>query len=86
MTNFITTDDLQNVDKISKMSHESNEPIFVLKDNKVDMVIFSLENYENLMNRIYIHDMIIKGKEQIDSNEAIDFESVYNSLKEKYKK
>ena len=41
--------DLQNhLDEISKIAHETGQPVFLTKDGHVDIVLMSMEAYENL--------------------------------------
>ena len=35
-------------DDIMNAVHETNQPIFLTKENKVDMVVLSMEAFENL--------------------------------------
>ncbi len=37
------------------MCHKSEEPIYVTKNGYGNMVIMSMENYENTMNRIAMY-------------------------------
>ena len=46
---------LKNTAEISDMCHKSEEPIYVTKNGYGDMVIMSMENYENTMNRIAMY-------------------------------
>ena len=50
MPNIIPLRQLKDASSISNMAHESNEPIFVTKNGKSDLVIMSSENYDNLKN------------------------------------
>lgn len=45
-----------NFAEISKIVHESNEPVFLTKNGYGDMVVMSIEQYEKLQleNEIYI--------------------------------
>lgn len=48
MPQIISLRELNNPSKISKMSHESDAPIFVTKNGVSDMVIMSSESYDRL--------------------------------------
>ena len=51
MPQIIPIKELKNTAEISDMCHKSEEPIYVTKNGYGDMVIMSMENYENTMNR-----------------------------------
>lgn len=55
MPQIIPIKELKNTAKISDMCHKSEEPIYVTKNGYGDMVIMSMENYENIMNRIAMY-------------------------------
>ena len=60
MPQIIPIKELKNTAEISDMCHKSEEPIYVTKNGYGDMVIMSMENYENTMNRIAMyHDIEI---------------------------
>ena len=42
--------DLENTNKISKMCHDTKEPIFITKNDYVDMVIMSMDVYDEITN------------------------------------
>ena len=54
--------DLRNgYDDISSFCHTYNEPIFITKNGKGDLAVMSIENYEALIGRIELYDLIRKG-------------------------
>lgn len=55
MAQIIPISDFKNLD-ISKIVHETNEPIFLTKNGHSDMVVMSMEMYERnqLQNEIYL--------------------------------
>jgi PHD/YefM family antitoxin component YafN of YafNO toxin-antitoxin module len=55
MPQIIPIKELKNTAEISDMCHKSEEPIYVTKNGYGDMVIMSMENYENTMNRIAMY-------------------------------
>lgn len=52
MPQIIPIKELKNTSEISELCHKSNEPIYITKNGYGDMVIMSIENYEENM-RIY---------------------------------
>ena len=57
MPQIIPIKELKNTAEISDMCHKSEEPIYVTKNGYGDMVIMSMENYENTMNRIAMYHL-----------------------------
>lgn len=55
MSQIIPIKELKNTAEISDMCHKSEEPIYVTKNGYGNMVIMSMENYENTMNRIAMY-------------------------------
>ena len=55
MSQIIPIKELKNTAEISDMCHKSEEPIYVTKKGYGNMVIMSMENYENTMNRIAMY-------------------------------
>ena len=49
MPQIIPIRDLKNTSDISDLCHTSEEPIFITKNGYGDMVIMSMETYENSM-------------------------------------
>ena len=71
--------DLRNTNEISERCHSSNEPIFVTKNGCGDLVVMSMETYENLVKAADV-DMAIAmseaeikaGGELLDAKYALD--------------
>ena len=55
MPQIIPIKELKNTAEISDMCHKSEEPIYVTKNGYGNMVIMSMENYENTMKRIAMY-------------------------------
>lgn len=55
MPNIIPIRDLKNTGEISKLCHETNEPIYVTKNGYGDMVIMSIKTFEEglFMNEVF---------------------------------
>lgn len=77
MPQIIPIRDLKNTSEISEICHNTGEPIFVTKNGYGDMVIMSIETYEQ---RMYINDIYNKLKEAeqsiIDGKTSDGFEAL----------
>ena len=52
MPQIIPIKDLKNTSEISDMCHKADEPIYITKNGYGDMVIMSMEIYENIMRQL----------------------------------
>jgi PHD/YefM family antitoxin component YafN of YafNO toxin-antitoxin module len=76
--------DLKNTSEISQKCHASAEPIFVTKNGYGDMVIMSMEMYEEKMLMIDVYTKLKAAEEQLEEGKVLDGESSLKSIREKY--
>ena len=84
MPQIIPIKELKNTAEISDMCHKSEEPIFVTKNGYGDMVIMSMENYENTMNRIAMYHDIEISEQQIRKGQVRDARISLQETRGKY--
>ena len=84
MPQIIPIRDLKNTSEISQKCHESKEPIFVTKNGYGDMVIMSLEVYNEKMFMLDVYDKLRAAEEQLKEGKVLDGESSLKSIREKY--
>jgi len=70
--------DLKNTGNISRICHESKDPIFITKNGYGDMVIMSMEVYEETM---FMNDVISKLAEAEEQFKTGDFEDAGEAMK-----
>ena len=58
MPHIIPIKDLKNTSEISEMCHKTDEPIYITKNGYGDMVIMSMEIFENTMSRLSMYQDI----------------------------
>lgn len=58
MPQIIPIKDLKNTSEISEMCHKTDEPIYITKNGYGDMVIMSMEVFENTMSRLSMYQDI----------------------------
>lgn len=70
--------DLRNTNEISDICHSKNEPVFITKNGYGDLVIMSIETYEQLTEQSSIdtaiseaEDEVAKGAELLDAKETL---------------
>lgn len=72
MPQIIPIKDLKNTSEISDMCHKAEEPIYVTKNGYGDMVIMSMEIYENTMHKIAMYHDIEISEKQIEAGRVKD--------------
>ena len=72
MPQIIPIKDLKKTSEISEMCHTTNEPVFITKNGYGDMVIMSMEAYEETMKKLDIYRNIEISEEQVKNGQVKD--------------
>ena len=84
MPQIIPIRDLKNTSEISELCHDAREPIFVTKNGYGDMVIMSMEAYEERLRLLDVYAKLSEAEEQIKAGKVRKAEDSTKELKEKY--
>ncbi len=84
MPRIIPIKDLKNTSEISELCHQENEPIYITKNGYGDMVIMSMEMYENSLHRMSVYEDIELSEEQLKNGQVKDARQALAEKKEKY--
>ena len=84
MPKIIPIRDLKNTSEISQMCKESDEPIYITKNGYGDMVIMSVENYDQTVRQLSMYRELEISEQQINEGKTEDARSLLNSIREKY--
>lgn len=84
MPQIIPIKDLKNTSEISEMCHRTNEPIFVTKNGYGDMVIMSMESFEQTMKQIKMYEDIEESERQIKEGKVKDAGKSLAAMRERY--
>ena len=84
MARIIPVRDLRDTTKIFNMCRESSEPIYVTKNGYGEMVVMSLDAYEQAIAKAKMYDQIMEGKKQASEGKVIDGDTALNEIGEKY--
>jgi prevent-host-death family protein len=77
--------DLRNTNEISEICHEKNEPIFITKNGYGDLVIMSIETYEQMLETIEIDAAIAEAESEYKRvGDLLDAKEVLDSLRRKH--
>lgn len=82
---IIPIKDLRNTAEVSQACHESNEPIFVTKNGYGDLVVMSVETYNEMLNTMAQDKAISESEEEFaQSGELFELEQALKDLKEQH--
>ena len=84
MPQIIPIKDLKNTSEISDMCHKAGEPIYVTKNGYGDMVIMSMETYEEMRKQISVYRDIEISERQVETGHVRDAREALQELKTKY--
>lgn len=84
MPQIIPIKDLKKTSEISEMCHNTNDPIFITKNGYGDMVIMSMEAYEEAMKKIDIYRNIEISEEQVKNGQVKDAKKSLENMRTKY--
>ena len=84
MPQIIPIRDLKNTTEISNLCHASGEPIFVTKNGYGDLVVMSMETYEERMRILDAYAKLAVAEEEVSNGEVLSPEDSMKGLKEKY--
>lgn len=77
--------DLRNTTEISNLCHEKREPVFITKNGYGDLVIMSIEAYEDLIETSATDKAIMEAEAEYQADgRSYDAREVLSSLKRKY--
>ena len=70
MSTIKSSTDLCNIyDKISTLCHESHEPVLITQNGHSDLVLMSIETYEELCGKLELYCQLDEGRSAIDAGE-----------------
>lgn len=85
MPRILPISDLRNnFNEISKICHSDNEPVYITKNGKGDMVVTSIDYFEKLQARIDLYEKLAVSEADFIENRVISHDDLMNELKEKY--
>ena len=84
MPTIIPIKDLKNTSEISDLCHKTDEPVYVTKNGYGDMVIMSMEKFENVSERLKMYQSLMTSEHQIKEGMVKDARESLASMREKY--
>ncbi len=78
--------DLRNTNEISELCHAAKEPIFITKNGYGDLVVMSIEAYEELMENVRMDAAIREAEEEVkNGGELLDAHEALSALRRKHR-
>ncbi len=72
-----------NFAEISKIVHETAEPVFLTKNGFGDMVVLSIEAYENMQFESEIYSKLLEAEKEAElTNKRFSSKETLNAMKE----
>lgn len=84
MPQIIPIKDLKNTSEISEMCQKSSEPIYITKNGYGDMVIMSMDVYEQTMKQINMYRELEISEKQIKEGKTKDARISLAAMRERY--
>lgn len=84
MPRIIPIRDLKDTTAISQMCKESREPIFITKNGYGDMVIMSMEAYEEKMLLLDAEQKLAEAEEEVRQGKTAEASLSFRRLREKH--
>ena len=73
--------DLRNTNEISEICHARREPVFITKNGYGDLVIMSMETYEEMAGRIELYSKLQEGLADVEAGNTRPFADVMADLR-----
>ena len=77
--------DLRNTTEISEICHTKNEPLFITKNGHGDLVVMSIETYEEMLETSQVDKAISEAEREFaEDGVLIDAREALRSLRRKH--
>ena len=84
MPHIVPIKDLKNTGEISQLCHEINEPVFITKNGYGDMVIMSIQVYEEKMFMQEVYSKIAESEIDVTMGRTKNAKESLKSIRERY--
>ena len=84
MPQIIPIKDLKDTVKVSELCHMYQEPVFVTKNGYGDMVLMSMDVFEEMNKRIEIYSKLAISEKQFEEGQVKDAIKALNEKREEY--
>lgn len=86
MPNIRSSADLRNnYNEIATYCHDYDEPVFITKNGKGDLVVMSMETYEMMQSKIELYDSLLKGLHDVKNGRTQPLSEALAEIKDSMK-
>lgn len=77
--------DLRNTNEISEICHKQQQPIFITKNGYGDLVVMSIETYDELLGTNHVDKAIFEAEQEVaEGAELLDAHKALKELRRKH--
>ena len=84
MPRIIPIRELKNTNNISELCRSTNEPIFVTKNGYGELVVMSMETYDEQLRRLEFYQELAISEKQFEEEKTKDARASLSALRAKY--
>lgn len=84
MPQIIPIKELKNTSEISELCHNAREPIYITKNGYGDMVIMSMDIYEEILQKLHLYRELEISEKQVKEGNVKDARASLQAMREAY--
>lgn len=84
MPQIIPIKELKDTNHISEMCRNTNEPIFITKNGFGEMVLMSMDAYDEMFKKLEIFKELAISEQQFDAGAYLDAKTALTDIRAKY--
>lgn len=84
MPRIIPIRELKNTNNITEICRSTNEPVFVTKNGYGELVVMSMETYEEQLRRLEFYQELAISEKQFDKGKIKEAQAALSELRAKY--
>lgn len=79
------TDLRNNTTEIAELAHAEQEPVFITKNGYADLVVMSMDAYEQKLARLEVYDKLAESQAEVQSGKRLHtLDEVFDKYRRKY--
>lgn len=82
MPQIIPIKELKNTSEISELCHNAREPIYITKNGYGDMVIMSMDIYEEILQKLHLYRELEISEKQVKEGKVKDARASLQAMRE----
>ena len=83
MPNIKSSADLRNnYNDVAEYCHETGQPVFITKNGKGDLVVMSIESYDEINSKLALYAALKEGLNDVEANKTLTLEEFKKEMDE----